>query len=146
MGLHKKTALEEPSHYYIVKVFPLVKSKNSSEGLRKCFTAAEISFPSECIVLKQKYGPHILATSCPSAPMSKIHCVFSNREDLLFTSGRQPRETAVAYNILGISGTILTNNPNWELLKSAIGVLLANLWLLQGTLSIQMVKFHLNCI
>lgn len=42
-------------------------------------------------------GPHIIASSCPSAPMSRIHCVFSNRVDLLFTSGRQPRETAVAY-------------------------------------------------
>lgn len=92
----------------------------------------------------QRDGPHIIASSCPSAPMSKMHCVFSNREDLLSTSGRQPRATGVAYNVLGISGAILINNPNWELVNSAIEVLLDNLCLLQGTLSIQMVNFHLN--
>lgn len=57
----------------------------------------------------QAGGIYSRSNSAPPGPVSKVCGVFSNR-DLPSTSGRQPKATAITYNVLRVSWTVFTKN------------------------------------
>jgi hypothetical protein len=80
----------------------------------------------------------------------EVYDIFSNR-DLLSTSGGQPRTTAIAYNVWGVSWKTLACNSS-EVYKYLVlelllvGILLDGLWLSKRTVSVQMGNSNVNYI
>lgn len=85
-------------------------------------------------------GFWVRSSSAPLGSVITAHGVFSNR-DLPSTSGGQP--IAIAYSILGVCWTTLTNGLITDF-SCLVRLLLDSLWFWQGALSIQMGKFHLK--
>lgn len=79
-------------------------------------------------------------------PVSDMHGVFSNR-DSPFTPGQRgaTKRNSTSLHGLEISWTTVTKNSR-ECLLPGVGVLLGNLWLLQGALAAPVREFHLNYV
>lgn len=68
----------------------------------------------------QAGGIYSRSNSAPPDPVSKVCGDFSNR-DLPSTSGRQPKATAITYNVLRVSWTVFTKNSRDNFLYLVLG-------------------------
>lgn len=87
----------------------------------------------------------LLSLGAHMAPVLEVHSVFSTR-DLAIPPLRAAKGNSNNLYILGACWTTLTNNTKEGFLCLVLGVLLGSPWLLEGSLSAQMRKFHLRYI
>lgn len=76
-------------------------------------------------------------------PVSKVSAWCLQQQEFILHLWGQPRPSATVRNVLRVSWIILPNNSK-EGFLSGVGILLDSRWFLEGVLSAQIGKFHLD--